>query len=85
MFHFWCPVPVEVRTNEQTYRETCQPSGVSDVSIVNATQGDNEPVVEAEARLQRLQPATITTALNSRHNAKVAKYDLAYHAVGHKF
>jgi hypothetical protein len=22
MFHFWCPVPVQVRTNEQTYRET---------------------------------------------------------------
>ena len=21
MFHFWCPVPVQVRTNEQTYRE----------------------------------------------------------------
>ena len=20
-FHFWCPVPVEVRTDEQTYRE----------------------------------------------------------------
>jgi hypothetical protein len=20
MFHFWCPVPVSVRTNEQTYR-----------------------------------------------------------------
>jgi hypothetical protein len=29
--------------------------------------------------------ATITTALNSRHNAKVAKYDLAYQAVGHTF
>ena len=22
MFQFWCPVPVQVRTNEQTYRET---------------------------------------------------------------
>ena len=22
MFHFWCPVPVQVRTDEQTYRET---------------------------------------------------------------
>ena len=21
IFHFWCPVPVSVRTNEQTYRE----------------------------------------------------------------
>jgi hypothetical protein len=24
IFHFWCPVPVLVRTNEQTYRETYQ-------------------------------------------------------------
>ena len=24
MFHFWCPVPVQVRTNTQTYRETCR-------------------------------------------------------------
>ena len=39
-----------------------------------------------EARPQRLQPATITTALlSSRHNVKVAKYDLSYQAVGHVF
>ena len=42
-------------------------------------------VVESEARLQRLQPATITTALKSRHNVKVAKYELAYQAEGHTF
>ena len=39
-----------------------------------------------EARPQRLQPATITTALlSSRHNVKVAKYELAYQAEGHTF
>ena len=43
------------------------------------------PVVEAEARLQRLQPATITAALKIRHNAKNAKYNEAYLAEGHTF
>ena len=37
---------------------TDKPSEVIDVSIVHATRGNDEPVVEAEARLQRLQPAT---------------------------
>ena len=43
------------------------------------------PVVEAEARLQRLQPATITAALKSRHNLKNAKYNEAHNAGGHLF
>ena len=62
-----------------------QPSEVIDVSIVHATRGDDEPVVEAEARLQRLQPATIAAALKTRHNAKNEKYERAYNANNHKF
>jgi len=45
----------------------------------------NGPVVEAEARLEQLEPATIMAALNSPHNAKVDKYGLAYDAGGHMF
>jgi hypothetical protein len=44
----------------------------------HVTAGDDEPVVEAEARLQRLQPATITAALNNRHKTKVDKYTEDY-------
>ena len=32
-----------------------------------------------------MQPATITAALNHRHNIKVAKYGLAFYAAGHAF
>jgi hypothetical protein len=28
MFHFWCPVPVQVRTETQTYRETYRESTI---------------------------------------------------------
>ena len=56
-----------------------------DVSIVHATRGNDEPVVEAEARLSRLKPETITAAMKTRHNAKNAKYYEAYFAEGHTF
>src|SRR6056300_1055821 len=62
-----------------------QPSEVIDVSIVHATRGDDEPVVEAEARLQRLLSATIAAALKNRHNAKNEKYFEAYLASDHTF
>jgi len=60
-------------------------SEVIDVSEVHATAGDNEPVLPAEARLHRLQPRVIETALNNRHKTKVDKYRQSYEAHGHTF
>ena len=60
-------------------------SEVIDVSEVHATAGDNEPILPAEARLHRLQPRVIETALNNRHKTKVDKYRPSYVAHGHTF
>jgi len=76
---------LDQRADVHTKTAIDQPSEVIDVSIVHATRGDDEPVVEAEARLQRLQPATIAAALKTRHNAKNEKYERAYNANNHKF
>jgi hypothetical protein len=62
-----------------------QRSEIFDVSVKHCTAGADEPIIEAEARLQRLQPAVITTALNNRHKIKVDKYRLAYDGSGHTF
>ena len=62
-----------------------QRSEIFDVSVKHCTAGADEPIIEAEARLQRLQPAVITTALNNRHKTKVDKYRLAYDGSGHTF
>jgi hypothetical protein len=64
---------LDQRADVHTKLATDKPSEAIDVLIVHATRGNDEPVVEAEARLQRLQPATITAALKTRHDAKNAK------------
>ena len=38
MFHFWCPAPVQVRTNEQTYRETYRTGRL--VELLEIRMGD---------------------------------------------
>jgi hypothetical protein len=38
MFHFWCPVPVKVRTNIQTYRRE---TGASERVLSEAKEQDN--------------------------------------------
>jgi len=76
---------LDQRADVHTKLATGKPSEVIDVSIVHATRGNDEPVVEAEARLSRLKPETITAALKTRHNAKNAKYYEAYFAEGHTF
>ena len=76
---------LDQRADVHTKLVTDKPSEVIDVSIVHATRGDDEPVVEAEARLQRLQPQTISAAMKARHNAKNAKYYETYRAENHNF
>jgi hypothetical protein len=76
---------LDQRADVHTKLVTDKPSEVIDVSIVHATRGNDEPVVEAEARLSRLQPATIKAALKTKHNAKNAKYAAAYRAADHTF
>jgi hypothetical protein len=56
MFHFWCPVPVQVRTNKRPHRETYPSPDQQTKQSVKSPRDEECDVMEMQARGVKFGP-----------------------------